>query len=105
MRGRSGSSSATEIANVAASNRSAPPGPPAKAISSPAMTGPATLPIENERPRRALAGCRLAGVTVDGSRPLNAGAKNASAAPYTAASPTSAGTVAPPPSSRVAVTS
>ena len=69
------------------------------------MTGPATLPIENERPRRALAGCRLAGVTVEGSRPLNAGAKNASAAPYTAASPTSAGTVAPPPSSRVAATS
>ena len=52
-------------------------------------TGPTTLPSENVRPRRALAGWMLAGVTVVGSRPLNAGAKNASAAPKTAASTTS----------------
>jgi hypothetical protein len=69
------------------------------------MIGPATLPNENDSPRSALAGCRLTGVTVDGSSPLKAGAKNASAAPYTAARPTSAGTEAPPPSSSAAATS
>ena len=104
-RGRIGSSSATETTNVAASKRSAPPGPPAYAIRTPATTGPTTLATENDRPRRAFAGCRLTGLTVDGSSPVNAGAKNASAAPNTAASTASDVTEAVPASNRMAATS
>ena len=91
-RGRSGSSSPTDTTKVAASKSSAPPGPPAYAIRTPATTGPAMLATENDRPRRALAGWRLIGLTVEGSSPVKAGAKNASAAPYTAAIATSDGT-------------
>src|SRR3954454_24082288 len=87
-RGRNGSSSTSDTANVNASKTSAPPGPPAKAISTPAIAGPITLPSENVKPRRAFAGCTLTGLTVVGRSPLNAGAKKASAAPNTAASTT-----------------
>ena len=45
-RGRSGTRSTTDTTNVAASNSSAVPGPPANAISRPASNGPAIAPTE-----------------------------------------------------------
>ena len=80
VRGRSGTRQMTDTANVAASNSMAPPGPKA-ATSTAARTGPAIEPVEKLSPRRAFAGCRFAGATVLGSRPVKAGAKKASAAP------------------------
>ena len=79
-RGRSGTRQPIDTAKVAASKRKAPP-VPATATSSPASTGPTIEPVEKLRPRSALAGWMLIGETVPGSRPVKAGAKNASAAP------------------------
>ena len=45
-RGRSGTRSTTDTTNVAASNSSAAPGPPANAISKPPSNGPAMAPTE-----------------------------------------------------------
>ena len=45
-RGRNGTSSTTETTNVAASKRSATPGPPPNPISSPAASGPTIAPTE-----------------------------------------------------------
>ena len=46
IRGRSGTRQAMDTANVAASNSSAPPGPPANATSRPPSTGPTIEPVE-----------------------------------------------------------
>src|SRR3954454_2268651 len=104
IRGRSGARRATETTNVAASKSIATPGPPAKPTSNPASNGPEMAATEKLSPLKAFAGCRFSGLTVEGSSPVNAGAKNASAAPYTAARSARCGTSARPlTSSRPAV--
>ena len=79
--GRSRDRNTTLTANDAASNSIAVPAPE-PAISRPAIAGPAMLATEKLSPRSALAGCSWPGCeTVWGSRPVNAGWKNASAVP------------------------
>ena len=72
---------ATLTAKEPASKSIAAPAP-IPAMSTPASAGPTMLEIEKLSPRRALAGCSWPGCdTVWGSRPVNAGWKNASAVP------------------------
>ena len=66
--------------NDAASMAIALPGP-VSAISTPASTGPRTIPVLWDMPISALACCRCSGGTTFGIKPPAAGRKNASAAP------------------------
>jgi hypothetical protein len=80
-RGRRRTRQATLTANDPASKSIAAPAP-MPPTSAPPRAGPAMLAIEKLSPRTALAGCSWPGCeTVCGSRPVNAGWKNASALP------------------------
>src|SRR5262249_4359892 len=80
---RSSASEALETANVAESIANAQPGP-APATIAPAIAGPAAQLTLRDRLMSAFACCSRAAETVCGTRPVEAGEKNASPAPKSA---------------------
>ena len=78
--GRMASSAAALTTNVPASVARAAPGP-ATAITAPPRAGPSTEPPECAIARSAFARWRSGGLTVCGTRPVEAGLKNAAPTP------------------------
>src|SRR5262249_59023588 len=100
---RSTASDTLEARNVAESIANAQPGPSPATIS-PAIAGPAAHAQLRDRLISAFACWRRPAETVSGTRPVEAGAQNASPAPETAKS-TNRGQIRASPDSRSAATS